>query len=54
MSAHIASTTPKGHAPLRKPYELESAQPTAKASTNRGSRCSSAYMSIMNVITTTP
>ena len=54
MTVQIASTTPKGHAPERKPYELESAQPNANAKTKAGARRSSAYIIIMNVSTITP
>ena len=39
---------------LAKPYELDKAQPSANPSTNRSSRGSSAYITIMNVMTTTP
>jgi hypothetical protein len=54
MTVQIASTTPKGHAPERKPYELESAQPNANAKTKAGARRSCAYIIIMNVSTITP
>jgi hypothetical protein len=54
MIDQIASTTPNGHAPLKNPYELDSKQPMANATTNRGPRRSSAYINIMNVRTVTP
>ena len=54
MIDQIASTTPNGHAPLKKPYELDSTQPIANARTKRGPRRSSAYINIMNVRTATP
>ena len=34
MSDQIISTTPNGQAPTRKPYALESRQPTANAKMN--------------------
>src|SRR5438477_73053 len=46
-SAELASTTPNGHAPDRKPYALERRQPAANAAMNTGWRRSSAYMTIM-------
>ena len=54
MTVQIASTTPKGQAPERKPYELDRAQPTAKARTNTLPRDSRAYIPIMKVRAQTP
>ena len=54
MTDQISSTTPKGHAPERKPYTLERTQPTANARTNRRPRRSNAYIAIMNVKAMTP
>ena len=50
----MISTTPKGHAPARKPYALERRQPQAKAKTKPRCRDSNAYMSIMKVRATIP
>jgi hypothetical protein len=54
ITAQMASTTPKGHAPLTNPYTLDKAQPSAKARTNARFRLSNAYITIMNVRTVTP
>lgn len=54
MPAQMNSTTPKGQAPDRKPYMLESTHPAANPSTNLRARCSSAYIVIMNVSANTP
>jgi hypothetical protein len=50
----MISTTPKGHAPLAKPYTLERTQPSEKRMIKIRERDSSAYINIMNVTTTTP
>jgi hypothetical protein len=54
MTAHIASTTPNGQVPARKPYVLESRHPQANASVKRKPRRSSAYISTMKVREMTP
>lgn len=50
----IASTTPNGQAPLKKPYKAERAQPKANATTKFRCRRSRAYMHIMKVSATAP
>ena len=54
MTAQIASTTPNGHAPERKPYTLDMRQPIANSRMKHGPRFSSAYIVIMNVTAKTP
>jgi hypothetical protein len=54
ITVQIASTTPNGHVPARKPYALDSAQPPANASTKPLPLRSSAYISIMNVTAQAP
>ena len=49
MIVQIASTTPKGQAPERKPYVLDMPHPIEKASTKIDPCRSSAYMAIMKV-----
>ena len=50
----MISTTPKGHAPIRKPYTLDSKQPKANANVKPRCRRSSEYAAIMKVNATTP
>src|SRR5438445_12738023 len=50
----MISTTPKGQAPIRKPYALDNKQPKAKASVKRRCRPSSEYIAIMKVSARTP
>jgi hypothetical protein len=54
IPAHMASTTPNGHAPERNPYTLDSTQKIANANTNVRPRASSAYISIIRLSTVTP
>ena len=54
MRVHTPSTAPKGHAPEAKPYALDSAHPSAKASMKNTERDSSAYIVIMKVRASTP
>ncbi len=48
------STTPNGHAPWRKPYSADARHASAKASTKRGDRGSSAYATSIVVTATAP
>src|SRR5438128_6852630 len=50
----MISTTPKGQAPIRKPYTLDNKQPNAKANVKRRWRPSSEYIAIMKVSARTP
>jgi hypothetical protein len=45
----MISTTPKGHAPTKKPYRLDNRQPKAKAKVKARCCPSSAYITIMKV-----
>ena len=54
MPVQMNSTTPKGHAPERNPYTLESRQPSAKAAMKERPRRSMAYMNIMKETAHTP
>jgi hypothetical protein len=54
MTAQIASTTPNGQVPARKPYALDNRQPQPKARMNLLLRLSSAYISIMKVTAAAP
>src|SRR5438105_15358584 len=49
----MISTTPKGQAPITKPYTLDNKQPKAKASVKRRCRPSSEYIA-MKVSARTP
>ncbi len=50
----MISTTPKGHAPLKKPYTLDSRQPKAKAKVKVRCLGSSEYIAIMKISASTP
>ena len=50
----MSSTTPNGQVPDQKPYALDKTHPSAKPSTYRRPRLSSAYIAIMNVTAHTP
>src|SRR5260370_20293541 len=50
----MISTTPKGQAPIRKPYALDNTPPRAKANVKRRCRPSSEYIAIMKVSAKTP
>ena len=54
MIDQIPSTTPKGHAPARNPYTLDSTHPNANAAMKLRPRFSRAYISIMKLSATTP
>lgn len=54
MKHQIASKTPNGQAPERKPYMLDRAHPSAKPRVNPLPRASSAHMTIMKVRAATP
>lgn len=54
MSDQNASTTPKGHAPDKKPYTLDNTHPTAKPATKTLPRFSRAYIATMKPTATTP
>src|SRR5260370_28854474 len=50
----MTSTTPKGHAPAKKPYTLDNKHANAKTRVKARCRRSSAYVTIMRVTATTP
>ncbi len=50
----MTSTTPKGQAPIRKPYAPDNKQPNAKANVKRRWLSSSEYIAIMKLSARTP